>query len=481
MKKTIGLILVACGLLSIISCNKEDITGKKLRIICENLPPYNYIENTVVKGLTVDIVKGIMNLMELKKMNIEITSDWQSALNLLETSDNVALFTTSLTVARKDKFQWVGPVTIFRDGFVALKSSDFTIKVITDARKLAAIGVVRGYAATEMLESNGFDNLVYFNTLNDASTALYEGTVPTVFNDINSIRMVVTTDGYDATQLTEKFVNNTSQGNIAFSQGVSPILVKAWQAKLDQLKREGFVQDVYEDYLPGVKAPGLLTVYSYENPTLNYRAADGTITGSSYDMVQALMEVMDKDEPINFTTFTDALDQVQLAPNSMNFSTLRTPEREHLFEWIGPVCKKNYCFYTPATSTVVIGTIEDAKQLSSIGVTAGWAAVQELINLGFTNLQTWPTPEQVFLELMNGALDAAVLNDISIRYMAEAAGYQFTDVRNALFLSSGESYLAFSLDCKQEYFEEWQQAYATILNNGTLEEIWNNWYPGIDW
>jgi polar amino acid transport system substrate-binding protein len=481
MKKTFCILITFWAIFLIPSCDKEDTTGKKLRVICEELRPYNYAENGELKGISVDIVAGIMDLMDLRKLTIELTTDWDSALTLLETSDNVALFTTGMTVIRKDKFQWVGPVTMFADGFVGLKSSDYTITTIGEAKGLASIGVVIGYATTEILEDENFSNLIYYSTLNDAIAALYAGTVPAVFNATNSIRMIAANDGYDVNQLSEKFVYKTTQGYIAFSKGVSPILVNAWQEKLDQLKKQGDVQEIYDKYLPGVKAPGLLTIYSYENPTLNYRDKDGSLTGSSFDIVEALMEVTERNEPITFTTFTDALDQVQLAPNSMNFSTLRSPERESLYQWIGPICKKNYCFYIPSGSTVAISDLEDAKQLSSVGVTEGWAAVKELENLGFANLQTWPTPEQVFRKMMEGAVDAAVLNDISIRFLAEETGYDFDDVRNVLFLSRGESYLSFSLDTKQEYLQDWQQAYTTIVNDGTLAEIWHKWYPDIDW
>jgi polar amino acid transport system substrate-binding protein len=481
MKKILLVLFTVCAIWLIPSCNKEDITGKKLLVICEELPPYNYAENGELKGITVDIVAGIMQRLDLRELNIELTTDWDAALNLMDSLDNVALFTTGLTSARKDKYQWVGPVTMFADGFIGLKSSGYSISTISDAKELASVGVVTGYATTEILEDANFGNLVYYGTLNEAMAALYGGTLDAVFNATHSVSMIAAADGFDVSLLTEKFIYKTTQGYIAFSRGVSQTLVANWQEKLDELKAEGFVQDVYDEYLPGIQAPGVLTVYSYENPTLNYRQPDGSITGSSYDMVAAMMSVTGVDYPITFTTFADAVDQAKIVPNSMNFSTLRSIERESQYRWIGPICKKNYCFYIPANSTVTISNLDDARQLASVGVTEGWAAVTELENLGFTNLQTWPTPEQVFRKLMDGSIDAAVLNDISIRYLAEETGYAFEDVTDALFLSRGDSYIAFSLDTQEEYFQQWQQAYNTIVDNGRLAEIWDTWYPDIDW
>ncbi len=82
---------------------------------------------------------------------------------------------------------------------------------------------------------------------------------------------------------------------------------------------------------------------------------------------------------------------------------------------------------------------------------------------------------------MDGTVQAAVLNDIAILYLAEQTGHRATEVRNELTLSRNETFLAFSKDTKAEYFQQWQGAYTTILNNGKFAEIWGRWYPGINW
>ncbi len=481
MKKLIYCLISACVILSVNSCSKEDITGKKLRIICEELRPYSYVENDELKGLSVEIVGGIGSLMELREMSVEITTDWGGAMDILRTEDNVALFTTGLTTNRKDDFQWVGPIAMFIDGFMGLKSSGLDVTSINEAKELPSVGVVTGYSSTETLEKKDFENLVYFNTLNEAISALYAGTISTLFDVTYCIHAEAVASGRDVEQLTEVFNYSTTQAYIAFSAGVSPKLVESWQDKLDQMKERGDVQDIYDQYLPGVKAPGLLAIYTEENPPQNYRDDTGSVTGSSFDMVEAMMEIIEREEPVTLTTWNDGYDQVLLAPNSMIFSTTRTPARESLFHWVGPICKKNYCFYVRSASSIELNVIDDAKLLGSIGVPEGWAAEQELEDLGFTNIQTWSTPEKVFQKLMNGKVDAVVLNDISIEYLAGQTGYSPDDVRNELLLSAGESYLAFALDTKAEYIQEWEQAYTTIINNGTFEEIWHQWYPDIDW
>ncbi len=474
------LITIFSGFL-ISSCKKEDVTGKNLRIICEELRPYSYVEDNTLKGISTDITSRILDLMAIQNMSVEVTTDWATAYSLLKYSDNVALFTTGLTADRKDQFQWVGPITMFSTGFVGLRSSGYSISSIDDAMKLTSIGVVTGYPTVTMLQDQGFKNLVIYNTLTEAVSALYAGTVSSVFDISNSIRTTAAANGKDTGLLSELYTYTSVQGFIAFSKGVSPKIIASWQEKLDQLKQSGFVQDVYKLYLPGVKAPGLITIYTEENPPQNYKAADGTLTGSSVEIVNAISQLIPMSVSLNLESWNDAIQQVQLAPNSMIFSTARTAARENRFHWIGPVCKKNYCFFVRSNSTTHLGVISDAKLLTSIGVPEGWASEQELKDQGFTNIQSWPTPQIVFQKLMDGTIQAAVLNDIAIPYLAQQAGYQASEVRNELVLSYTETYMAFSLDTKDLYMQQWEQAYTTIMGNGVFAEIWGKWYPGIRW
>ncbi len=469
------------SMLAMQSCNKEDVTGKKLRLICEELRPYSYVEDGQLKGISAGVVSGILGMMELDKVSVEITGNWTLAMELLDGPEQVALFTTGITAQRKDKYQWAGPIAMFSAGFVGLSDGGHRIGSLAEARALPSVGVVTGYATVGMLQAEGFQNLRQYSNLSLAIAALYGEEISAVFDITDVIRMTADSDQRDIARLSDLYTYSTTQGYIAFSKAVSPTLVKNWQEKLDLLKKQGFVQEVYDQYLPGTLAPGLLSVFTEENPPQSFRSAGGILTGSSVEMVQAMMQQMERNETVTLTGWTDAMNQILVAPNSMAFSTLRTAERENLFEWVGPVCRKSYCFFVKSSGQIQLAGIDDAKSLGSIGVPTGWASEQELINRGFTNILTWPTPAEVFEKLMDGTIEAAVLNDIAIPSLAEQTGFDVNDVRMALVLSSGETWLAFSKDTKAEYIQQWQSAYTTIQNNGKFEEIWKRWYPNIDW
>ncbi len=484
MKRISFCLFALVVLFTVLSCKKKNDDQDQqtnLRIICEELRPFNYVENGKLKGITVEIAGGIISLLGLKDQTIEVTSNWDSAMNLVLTRDNVALFTTSLTEARKGKLQWVGPVSVSLTGFVGLKTSPFNVNSLDDAKKLPSVGVVTGYATCELLEKENFTNLVYFNTINEAVAAVYQGSISSFFEISQPIKATALADGFDINQLKNLYILATIQGYIAFSPGTSPTIVQSWQDKLDQLKTQGSVQEIYNKYLPGEKAPGLITIYTEENPPQNYLDGTGALAGSAVEIAGAMMNLTGRQELITYCSWNAAYDQVLLAPNSMVFSTVLTTPREPLFQWVGPICKRGSCFYVRSNSSTEINSIEEAKQLAKIAVPTGWAAYNEMISLGFTNLVTFTTPQEVFTKLMQNEVDVVVLNDISIDYLANELGYKAGDVRNELLLSNSMSYFAFNQETKPACMQEWQQAYTAIMNNGTFAGIWHKWYPNIDW
>jgi polar amino acid transport system substrate-binding protein len=268
---------------------------------------------------------------------------------------------------------------------------------------------------------------------------------------------------------------------LAFSKDVPAKVVKTWQDNLNTLKDDGFLQDLYDKYLPGTLAPGRMLMFTEENPPQNFMYLEHKLTGSSVEMVQTMIAGTNMAGPIELTNWNNAYNQLQLVPNTMVFSTIRSSEREDLFHWVGPVCKKKYCFYVHGASDYHITAVNDARQLPSVGTVKGWASEQELLNLGFTNVVTWPTPQEVFGKLMDGEIACAVLNDIAVGMLATASAHPPKDYRKEAVLSEGQTYLAFSKDTDPAYITSWTNAYNTMVSSGKLATIWAKWYPDIDW
>jgi polar amino acid transport system substrate-binding protein len=276
-------------------------------------------------------------------------------------------------------------------------------------------------------------------------------------------------------------IYSSTPAYLAFSKDVSAKVIKNWQNKLDQLKDDGYLQELYDQYLPGTIAPGRILMFTEENPPQNYHDYDGSTTGSSLEIVEAMIEGTNLAGPIEFTSWTNAYNQLLLVPNTMVFSTLRSTVRENLFHWVGPVCKKRYCFFVHASTDYQISTIDEARHMRSIGTVTGWASEKELLDLGFNNVVTWATPQEVFQKLMDGDIPCAVLNDIAMRILGSESGHPSKDYRKGAVLSEGQTYLAFSKDTDTGYITAWENAYNSLVSTGKFSVIWKKWYPDIDW
>jgi len=478
--KQLSAIVLAVLTIGLFSCKKDDTTGKDLTILAEVMKPFNYEENGIQKGIAMEAVLKI--LMDLGLPNtVEVSPDWDSIFNLLKTKENIMAFTTGLTADRKEQFQWVGPVTLWHTAFVSLKSAGLQFGSVDDARRRPAIGVVTSYYTGELLISLGFANLVYFNTLEDLVRNLFNGTVDVVFDNLSLIQIIAQDQSSDPSRLDKLLVYSSTPGYLAFSKDVPAKLIKNWQDKLDQLKDDGFLQELYDKYLPGIQAPGRILMFTEENPPQSYRDFDGSITGSSMEMVTAMMEGTNLAGPVELTPWTNAYNQILFVPNSMAFSTLRSSDRENLFHWVGPVCKKKYRFYVHSSTDYQISTIDEARRMRSIGTVTGWASEQELLDLGFNNVVTWATPQEVFRKLMDGDIPCAVLNDISMRILGSESGHPPKDYRKGAVLSEGQTYLTFSKDTGEDYITAWTNAYNSLVSTGRFGTIWKSWYPDIDW
>jgi polar amino acid transport system substrate-binding protein len=350
-----------------------------------------------------------------------------------------------------------------------------------EAKQFGPIGIVKSYFTGEILRNLGFTALVEYGDLVELVEALFDGSVEVIFDNMSLLQIIVQDNPQYPERLSNLLTYSTTQGYIAFSLNVSDRIISNWQEKLDEMKDSGLLQSVYDDYLPGTRAPGRVTIFTELNPPQSYIDRKGTLTGSAVEMMQAMMEVMDIDYPIESTHWSNAFDQIKLVPNALAFPTILTTEREKSFKWVGPVCKKNYVFVVSSLSSLQISRIDDARALPSVATMTGWGSQEELSNLGFTNLVTFPTPLEVMQKLLDGEVTAAVLNDISIGLLLEELNRPMDAVRICAVLSSGETYLAFSADTDRDYIKKWESAYKTIRNNGKFTEIWNRWYPFIDW
>lgn len=219
---------------------------EELTILTENLPPLNYVDNGVLVGPSVEIVREIQ-----KKIGSEEPIQvypWSRAYKMAEEEKNVVLFGMTYTKVRKNKFKWVGPLAIKRDILVAKRSSGITIDSLEDAKKVKRIGILLDDTRGRLLASHGFKNLepVSDEQLNAKKLAL--GRLDLWAYKIPGLRTVCDLAGIDHTQFKEVYHLREIELMIAFSNKTSDAIVKKWQKAFDELTADGTILKIQKNW-----------------------------------------------------------------------------------------------------------------------------------------------------------------------------------------------------------------------------------------
>ena len=83
-----------------------------------------------------------------------------------------------------------------------------------------------------------------------------------------------------------------------------------------------------------------LTLTTEDYPPFNIvDPKTGVVTGVATEKVQEMMRRADQRYTITPFPWSRAFQMGQKVPNTCVFSTTRTPERENLFKWVGPLVK----------------------------------------------------------------------------------------------------------------------------------------------
>ena len=233
-------------LVTVILLGSQSSVCEELTILTENLPPLNYVDNSVLVGPSVEIVKEIQKRVgSLEPIQVY---PWSRAYKMALEEKNVILFGMTYTKVRHDKFKWVGPLATKRDILVAKKGSGIMIRAIEDAKKVKQIGTLRDDTRGRLLESYGFTNLepVSDEQLNAKKLAL--GRIDLWAYKIPGLRTVCDLAGVDYTQFEEVYHLREIDLMIAFSKKTSDAIVKKWQDAFDELIADGTILQIRKNW-----------------------------------------------------------------------------------------------------------------------------------------------------------------------------------------------------------------------------------------
>nr|WP_265462502.1 MULTISPECIES: transporter substrate-binding domain-containing protein [Aeromonas] len=211
-----------------------------------------------------------------------------------------------------------------------------------------------------------------------------------------------------------------------------------------------------------------LKVMTEDYPPFNMEGEGGEVVGLSTEIVEELFKRAGVDYTLVLMPWKRAYEDTLSTPNTALYSTTRTPERETLFKWVGPLVSDKWIFFSNPSANLAIKSLDDAKQYT-IGGYTGDATVEYLKAQGFTKFQLASNDRTNLKKLMAGRIDLWVAGEYQAPYLATQ---EKVETPKPLFsFMEAHMSLAFNKDTPDDLITKLNETLAAMTADGTIEKI----------
>jgi len=218
-------------------------------VLTEEWAPYNYSENGVLKGFSVEIVQYI--IQDLKLDAVVRVYPSMRATHQLRNRSNAMFISLFRTAEREEEFHWIGPLIDSSIYFYKRKDSSLEITSIEDAKKVGVIASRHAGLVHQRLKAAGFDNLddTAVHGL-EVYKKLLAGRSDLGISDAPlGVKHILKEIGQPVDALTQTPVKIlTSALYIAANKKISVQEIARWQKAFDQLKENGIYDQILKKY-----------------------------------------------------------------------------------------------------------------------------------------------------------------------------------------------------------------------------------------
>ncbi|WP_181902104.1 substrate-binding periplasmic protein [Thalassotalea euphylliae] len=224
-----------------------------------------------------------------------------------------------------------------------------------------------------------------------------------------------------------------------------------------------------------------MKVVTEQLPPLQIHHQGEAPTGAMVEIVELLLQQATLDGQIVFYPWARAYEVAQQQANTLIFSIMRTPAREHKFHWVAPLLADTvHLIRLKSRPELAISAIEQAKQFR-IGVTRSDIAQFYLEEKGFTteqNILLSSSYPRLWQSLFDRKVDYIMANEFMWRQKQTFEGETFQPIEVALSLDdfAQDYYLAASLNTSPIIISKLKKALEKIHQSGQYLAILQKWH-----
>jgi polar amino acid transport system substrate-binding protein len=241
----LGLFLLAGG------AHAELSEDYKVILLTENFPPFNmaideknFARDDNIDGISADIAREMFKRAGIG-YNLSLRFPWDRIYRLTLDKPNYGLFSTTYTEERKPLFKWVGPLAKSEWVLLAAPGSEIKLNSLEEAAQYK-IGAYTNDAVSQHLESK---KLKPINSLRDQENVakLMNGKIDLWATTDPVGRYLARQEGVSGLQVVLRF--NSAELYLALNKETPDEVVQRLQKALDELRSEGFVDQITGSYL----------------------------------------------------------------------------------------------------------------------------------------------------------------------------------------------------------------------------------------
>ncbi|MDC8771644.1 substrate-binding periplasmic protein [Roseateles albus] len=213
-----------------------------------------------------------------------------------------------------------------------------------------------------------------------------------------------------------------------------------------------------------------LSLVTEEYPPYNMSEAKGQVGGISTQIVKALLAEAGLTHDVTIYPWARAISMARAQPNTCVYSMSRTPERESLYKWIGPLVYNDWALFalTDKIQEPRPTRLEDLMD-ARIGSYQGDAIVSYLQTRGH-RVDVAPSDEVNPKKLQMGRIDYWATGRLIGQYRLQQQGIQ--GITPVLNFKRSEMYLACNLQMPDDLVKRLNAGLLSLDKQGVIKKIY---------
>lgn len=203
---------------------------------------------------------------------------------------------------------------------------------------------------------------------------------------------------------------------------------------------------------------------------------EGDLKGISVDLLRLTWKELGQEpHPITAMPWARAYDRACNVSTTVLFSMARTPQRENMFRWAGPIMTVRFVLIAQKRDNITLDTISDAEgyRIGTLRDDITDALLQQYSNAN--KVEAVADMSQNIRKLMDDRLDMVAYEEHSWKMIALKNGLDPDEFETVFVLRETPVYYAFHRDTPPPVVREFQKALDRVKARPEYEQILNTY------